>query len=111
MSPAIQISPPIVPDPLSLSSASPPPVSRPRPSTRPIRSTNAPSHYGNIVSYASITRGVTDADNPTYAQAMAGPDAHHWCASMEVEFNSLVSHSVGRLITRPKNAKVLGGMW
>lgn len=30
---------------------------------------------------------------------------------MEVEFDSLVSHSVGRLIPRPKTANVLGGMW
>lgn len=30
---------------------------------------------------------------------------------MEVEFNSLMSHSVGKLISRPKNANVLGGMW
>lgn len=30
---------------------------------------------------------------------------------METEFNSLVSHSVGRLVPRPKDANVLGGMW
>lgn len=30
---------------------------------------------------------------------------------METEFESLVSHSVGRLISRPKSANVLGGMW
>lgn len=30
---------------------------------------------------------------------------------MKIEFDSLVSHSVGRLIPRPKSANVLGGMW
>lgn len=64
-----------------------------------------------MVSYAAITQGATDTDNPTYAQGMAGPDAPHWCGAMNVEFDSLVSHSVGRLIKRPNNANVLGGMW
>lgn len=63
------------------------------------------------MSYAAVTRRVHDADNPTYAQAMASPDAHHWRAAMQVKFDSLVSHSVGRLIKRPVNANVLGGMW
>lgn len=83
----------------------------PSPPSRPVRSSNAPARFGNLVSYAAITRGATDADNPICAQAMAGPEAHHWRAAMQVEFDSLVSHSVGRLIKRPANASVLRGMW
>lgn len=81
------------------------------PSSRPSRASRAPLRYGNIISYAAAARAVIDEDNPTYAQAMAGPDAQHWEAAMQVEFDSLVSHSVGRLIQRPPNANVLGGMW
>lgn len=76
----------------------------------PTRTSRAPARYGNIVSYAAA-RGASDADNPTYAQAMSGPDAQHWRAAMKVEFDSLVSHSVGQLIKRPSSANVLGGMW
>lgn len=81
------------------------------PPSRPIRKTRQPSRYGNVRSYASVTRNAPDDDNPTYKQAMAGPDKEHWLAAMKLEFDSLVSHSVGRLIPRPKNANVLGGMW
>lgn len=104
--PLIHPSPP--PSPSSQPSPSP---SIPEPPSRPSRSTRAPTRYGNIVSYAAVTRGTSDADNPTYAQAMASADAHKWRAAMQVEFDSLVSHSVGRLIKRPSHANVLGGMW
>lgn len=50
-------------------------------------------------------------DNPTYSQAMSGLEKDKWRAAMQVEFDSLVSHSVGRLIPRPNSANVLGGMW
>lgn len=81
------------------------------PNSRPVCSTQPPARYGNIISYAAAARGNSDPDNPTYAQAMASPDAEHWRAAMQVEFDSLVSHSVGRLIKRPSSANVLGGMW
>lgn len=42
---------------------------------------------------------------------MSGPDREEWRRAMEIEFDSLVSHSVGRLIPRPMSANVLGGMW
>lgn len=42
---------------------------------------------------------------------MAGPDADQWRPAMKVEFDSLVSHSIGRLIKHPANTNVLGGMW
>lgn len=47
----------------------------------------------------------------TYTQAMRGPDAHLWKQAMESEFNSMVTHRVGRLVPRPANSNVLGGMW
>lgn len=103
------LSPPLVPSPSPVILTAP--ATAPPPSIRPVRSVRAPARYGNVVSYAAVTRGVTDADNPTYAQAMASPDADQWRAAMKVEFESLVSHSVGRLIKRPSNANVLGGMW
>lgn len=96
--------------PYNLPNPSLPPTPAPEPS-RPTRTARAPSRYGNTISYAAVTRGGHDADNPTYAQAMAGPDAAHWRAAMKVEFYSLVLHSVGRLIKRPSKANVLGGMW
>lgn len=58
-----------------------------------------------------MTRRSPDDDNPTYAQAMSGPDKEHWLAAMKIEFDSLVSHSVGRLIPCPRTANVLGRIW
>lgn len=110
-SPPLSPSSPLPSPPLPLSNTSPLSPVSPIAPVRPSRSTRPPACYGNFVSYAAGARGVTDADNLTYAQAMASPDAAHWRAAMQVGFDSLVSHSVGRLIKRPSNAKVLGGMW
>ena len=99
-------SPPVSSRPNSHPVHSAPPVS-----TCPTRETRPPTRYGNITTYAAVTKHVPDNDNPMYAQAMASPEKDHWRASMQVEFDSLVSHSVGRLIPRPQQANVLGGMW
>lgn len=50
------------PAPAPLSASTPAP-----PAPRPVRSTRPPSRYGNTVLYAAITRGTSDADNPTYS--------------------------------------------
>lgn len=91
--------------PLPIPSQPVPPI----PTKRSTRTAQPPSRYGNIRTYAAVTKH--DADNPTYSQAMASPEKEHWRAAMQVKFDSLVSHSVGRLIPRPKSANVLGGMW
>lgn len=103
---------PILSPPSSSPTVPAPPV-LPTPSVPscPVRRTQAPQRYGNAISYAAGTRGSHDADNPTHAQAMASPDAEQWRTAMKVEFDLLVSHSVGRLIKRPSHANMLGGMW
>lgn len=70
----------------------------PATSTRPTHSTCAPTRYGNVVSYSAATFRAADPDKPTYCQEMSGPDKDEWRKAMEDESNSLVSHSVGRLI-------------
>lgn len=92
---------------------SPPmPLHAPLPApTRQARVTRQPTQYGNDTMYAASTANTHNDDNPTYARAMASPNSEHWRAAMKVEFDSLVSHSVGRLIPRPKSANLLGGMW
>lgn len=79
--------------------------------SRPVRTQQPIQRYGNVVSYAAVTKRVPDDDNPTYYQAMSGPEKDKWRAAMQVEFDSLVSCSVFCLIPRPKSAKMLGGMW
>lgn len=101
---------PITASPITAPTPSLSPSTTP-PSTRPSRVTRQPDRYGNVTTYAAVTRRTPNDDNPTFAQAMAGPDKEHWLKAMKVEFDSLVSHSVGRLIPRPKSANVLGGMW
>lgn len=81
------------------------------PLSRPTRSTRAPTRYSNVVSYSAARSWPHDPDNPTYSQEMLGPDKDEWRKSMEVEFRSLLDNSVGRLISWPKSANVLGGMW
>lgn len=92
----------------------PSPVPPPTPPTAPLQPTCAvqqPARYGNLKTYAAVTKRAHNPDNPTYAQAMSSPERDQWRAAMQVEFDSLVSHSVGRLVPRPKSANVLGGMW
>lgn len=99
------------PEPSTEPSPSPSPTPPTPPPTRPVRTTQPPSRLGNFTTYAAVTKRTPDPDNPTYAQAMSGPERDQWKAAMQVEFDSLVSHSVGRLVPRPKSANVLGGMW
>lgn len=87
------------------------PVPTPPAPARPTRTTPQPERYGNVTTYAAVTAQSHDDDNPTYAMAMASTDKEHWRAAMKVEFDSLVSQSVGHLVPQPKSANVLGGMW
>lgn len=100
-----------IPSPSPASTTPSPPSPSPISTTRLTRTTRIPERYGNVTTYATVTSRTHDDDNPTYSQSMASPDKEHWLSAMRVEFESLVSHSVGRLIPRPKSANVLGGMW
>lgn len=88
-----------------------PPVEMPPPppiQARPSRHVTAPSRLGNFVAHHTNT---LCSDKPTYKQAMASSDADEWRKAMKAEFQSLQDHDVGKLVPRPDNHKVIGGMW
>lgn len=74
---------------------------------RPVRTTSKPQRLGNFVGHV----GTDLNDEPTYKQAMEAPDAEEWKKAMKVEFDSLVQHNVGKLVPKPLDARVIGGMW
>lgn len=82
----------------------PPPVSVTR---RSARVTAPPERYG----FSAVSNDTNDGDNPTYEQALAGPDKELWLRAMEEEFQSLEEHHVGTLVDAPSDANILGGMW
>jgi len=82
----------------------------PSPETHPQRSTRThtqPQRYGFVVCETAADKN----DNPSYEQAMSGPDKQLWLRAMEEEFESFQHHNVGMLVQQPENANILGGMW
>lgn len=90
--------------PMTESPAVPTPLMPPRKSTRQVK---PPDRYG----FTDAANAAVDHDNPTYANAMNGPDASLWKAAMADELDSLVQHAVGTLVEPPPDANVIGGMW
>lgn len=84
---------------------SPPPLQ-----LEPLRSTRThaqPQRYGFVICDTSADEN----NNPSYEQAMSGPDRELWRRAMEAEFESFQQHNVGTLVEQPNNANILGGMW
>ncbi|MBW0501637.1 hypothetical protein O181_041352 [Austropuccinia psidii MF-1] len=47
-----------------------------------------------------------------YSQAVNDPlEQQEWFSAMQKEFDSLMQHNTGELVPRPRNSKVIGGMW
>jgi hypothetical protein len=44
-------------------------------------------------------------------QLLAGPEGHHWKTAMQCEIDSQRSKGTWKLVDRPKDAKVIDGMW
>lgn len=78
---------------------------------RPSRNIKPIERLGNLQTYAAVASGKHDEDNPTYEQAMKGPDKEHWMQAMKDEYCSFVQHRVGRLVKRTNDMNVVGGMW
>jgi hypothetical protein len=52
-----------------------------------------------------------DDDNPTFKEAMAGPDAGGFITAMEAEILTLIELDVFKIVNRSSNMKVLSGVW
>ena len=50
-------------------------------------------------------------DNPTYQEAMAGPDAAGFIEAMKQEIKILEELEVFDIVVRPTDRKVLSGVW
>jgi hypothetical protein len=50
-------------------------------------------------------------DNPTFKEAMAGPDASGFITAMEVEILTLIELDVFEIVDRTNTMKVLSGVW
>lgn len=73
---------------------------------RSLRSTTVPTRYGFT---ASVSENADE--NPTYEEAISGPDRTKWMEAMNNKWQSFCHHSVGTLVNPPEDANILGGMW
>jgi hypothetical protein len=68
----------------------------------------------NLLDYLNPAALVTMAnkdDNPTFKEAMAGPDAGGFITAMEAEILILIELDVFEIVDRNSNMKVLSGAW
>ncbi|CDO74006.1 hypothetical protein BN946_scf185043.g55 [Trametes cinnabarina] len=50
-------------------------------------------------------------DEPTYCEAMAGPEKEQWKAAMEEELSRIKAMGTYELVERPPNVNVVGAVW
>jgi hypothetical protein len=68
----------------------------------------------NLLNYLNPAALITMAnkdDNPTFKEAMAGPDAAGFITAMEAEIMILIELDVFEIVERDSNMKVLSGVW
>jgi hypothetical protein len=89
------------------------PSSRPRRTikpTRKVRENAAASMYAAFNAAAAHTLDVSITD-PTYLQAINGPDADKWWKAMKKEHKALMKKGVWEEVLRKGNMRVLPGKW
>ena len=59
----------------------------------------------------ATAEGKEEPEPRTYKEAVSGPNAALWRASMDEEFDSLVKNGTWELVPRPGNRNIIGGMW
>ena len=70
--------------------------------------------YDSLVNYLNPAAFATMAnkeDNPTYKEALASPDATGFIRAMELEVETIQQKNGYILAPRPRNQKVLSGVW
>jgi hypothetical protein len=70
--------------------------------------------YDNLVDYLNPALFITLAnkeDNPTFKEAMCGPDAAGFIEAMETEIVTLIDLSVFDIVALRPNMKVISGVW
>jgi hypothetical protein len=68
----------------------------------------------NLLDYLNPSALITMAnkdDNPTFKEAMAGPDAAGFITAMEAEIMILIELDVFEIVEKDNNMKVLSGVW
>jgi hypothetical protein len=68
----------------------------------------------NLLDYLNPAALITMAnkeDNPTFKEAMAGPDAAGFITAMEAEIMILIELDVFEIVERDNNMKVISGVW
>jgi hypothetical protein len=69
------------------------------------------SNLLNYLNPASLITLANKEDNPTFKEAMAGPDAAGFVAAMEAEVLTLIELNVFDIVEKTNNMKVLSGVW
>ena len=54
---------------------------------------------------------MSSSDEPTYRDAMAGPEKDQWLAAMQDELNRIRKMQTYDLVERPMNANIVGAVW
>ena len=67
-----------------------------------LRTRRAPRH----TAMAAIT-----CDEPTYREALAGPQATEWKKAMKAEYDALVANGTWDVVPRPKGMNIIGSKW
>ena len=70
--------------------------------------------YGSLVEYLNPAAFITIAnkdDNPTFKEALAGLDRAGFICAMEIEVETLQQLYVYDLVQRPKQHKIISGVW
>jgi hypothetical protein len=67
-----------------------------------------PLDYLNPAAFATMAN---KEDNPTFKEAMAGPDAGGFITAMEAEIVTLIELDVFEIVNRDNTMKVLSGVW
>jgi hypothetical protein len=68
----------------------------------------------NLLDYlnpAALATMANKDDNPTFKEAMAGPDAGGFITAMEAEIITLIELDVFEIVDRSSSMKVLSGVW
>jgi hypothetical protein len=69
------------------------------------------SNLLNYLNPAALITLANKEDNPTFKEAMVGPDAAGFVAAMETEIITLIELDVFEIVEKTSNMKVLSGVW
>ncbi len=75
----------------------------------PVQGTHC-EHCGNMPLLFTLA-AMSSSDEPTYRDAMAGPEKDNWLAAMKDELTRINKMGTYELVEHPRNANIVGSVW